>query len=100
LIKLQKNSGGNWDNKKFKDYFQINCWEIINFNVLILLEISDSIAKNNSRPQVERYIIRRKIDEPAFFKNSLDSYPLSENSKFIAKSLSIGSRGIPMFSIN
>ena len=25
FIKLQKNSGGYWDNKKFKDYFQINC---------------------------------------------------------------------------
>jgi hypothetical protein len=36
--KLQKNSGANWDNKKFKDYFQINCLEINNFTVIILSE--------------------------------------------------------------
>jgi hypothetical protein len=36
--KLQKNSGGNWDITKFKDYFQINCLEINNFTVLILSE--------------------------------------------------------------
>ena len=36
--KLQKNSGADWDNTKFKDYFQINCLEINNFTVLILSE--------------------------------------------------------------
>ena len=34
--KLQKNSGANWDNTKFKDYFQIKCLEINNFIVIIL----------------------------------------------------------------
>ena len=36
--KLQKNSGANWDNKKFKDYFQTNCLEINNLIALILSE--------------------------------------------------------------
>jgi hypothetical protein len=36
--KLQKNSGAVWDNKKFKDYFQINCLEINNLIILILSE--------------------------------------------------------------
>jgi hypothetical protein len=34
--KLQKNSGADWDKKKFKDYFQINCLEINNFSLIIL----------------------------------------------------------------
>jgi hypothetical protein len=34
--KLQKNSGANWDNTKFKDYFQIKCLEINNLTVIIL----------------------------------------------------------------
>jgi hypothetical protein len=34
--KLQKISGANWDNTKFKDYFQIKCLEINNFTVIIL----------------------------------------------------------------
>jgi hypothetical protein len=36
--KLAKNSGANWENKKFKDCFQINCSEINYFTVLILSE--------------------------------------------------------------
>ena len=41
--KLQKNSGTNWDNKKFKDYFQTNYLEINNLTLLILSENRDSI---------------------------------------------------------
>jgi hypothetical protein len=78
---LQKMRGGNWDKKKFKDYFQINCLIIIYFIFLILFEISDKIAKNDRKTHEERYIIRRKIEEPAFFKNYFESYPFSENSK-------------------
>ena len=37
--KLQKNSGANWDNTKFKDYFQTNCLEI---NILIALILSEN----------------------------------------------------------
>jgi hypothetical protein len=40
--KLQKNSGADWDNKKFKDYFQINCLEINIFTVVIHSEIYDN----------------------------------------------------------
>jgi hypothetical protein len=47
-------SGGNWDIKKFKDCFQINCLAINYFIVLILFEISDSIEKNNRRIHKER----------------------------------------------
>jgi hypothetical protein len=41
--KLQKNSGTNWDNKKFKDYLQTNYLEINNLTLLILSENRDSI---------------------------------------------------------
>jgi hypothetical protein len=47
-------SGGNWDIKKFRDCFQINYLAIIFFIVVILLEISDSIEKNNKRTHKER----------------------------------------------
>jgi hypothetical protein len=84
FIRLQKMSGGYWEQKKFNDYFQINCLAIIYFIVLILLEIRDKNPKIIKIPNEERYIIRIKIDEPAFFKKSLDSYPLSENCQFRA----------------
>jgi hypothetical protein len=45
--KLQKNSGANWDNTKFKDYFQIKCLEINNFTVIILSQNLDNIDKIN-----------------------------------------------------
>ena len=51
--KLQKNSGGNWDNMKFKDYFQINCFEINNFTVLILSEQIDKRERKIRNPQKE-----------------------------------------------
>jgi hypothetical protein len=51
--KLQKNSGANWDYKKFKDYFQINCLEINNFTVLIVSEISDNQEKINCNTHKE-----------------------------------------------
>ena len=43
--KLQKNSGGAWDNTKFKDYFQIICSEINDLIVIILSENLDIIDK-------------------------------------------------------
>ena len=43
--KLQKNSGGAWDNTKFKDYFQINYLEINYLNVIILSQNLDKIDK-------------------------------------------------------
>jgi hypothetical protein len=43
--KLQKNSGGAWDNTKFKDYFQIICSEIKDLIVIILSENLDIIDK-------------------------------------------------------
>jgi hypothetical protein len=82
--RLQKMRGGYWDHKKFKDYFQINYFAIIYFIFLILFEIIYSIAKNNRRTHEEINIIRRKIEEPAMFKNYFESYPFSENSKFRA----------------
>ena len=36
--KLQKNSGGDWDNKKFKDYFQTNCCINLDFIAFALFE--------------------------------------------------------------
>jgi hypothetical protein len=51
--KLQKNSGANWDNKKFKDYFQIKCLEINNFTVIILSQNLDKIDKINRITQKE-----------------------------------------------
>ena len=51
--KLHKNSGAYWDNKKFKDYFQINCLEINNFIAFILSEQIDKRERNNRIPQKE-----------------------------------------------
>ena len=51
--KLQKNSGANWENKNFKDYFQINCLEINNLTVLILSEQIDKRERNDRIPQKE-----------------------------------------------
>jgi hypothetical protein len=51
--KLAKNSGANWENKKFKDCFQINCSEINYFTVLILSDLIDKRQKNNKNPHKE-----------------------------------------------
>ena len=45
-------------------------------------------------------MISRKIEEPEFFKNYLESYPFSENYEFKAESFSKESNGIPILSIN
>jgi hypothetical protein len=52
---------------------------IIYFIVRILFEKIDIIEKNNRRTQEQMKIMRRKIDEPAFFKNNFESYPFYEN---------------------
>jgi hypothetical protein len=75
FIRLQKMRGGYWDKKKFKDYFQIRCLAIIYFILHILLETSDRKVKNKSKNQEEMKITRRKIDDPALFKNYFESYP-------------------------
>ena len=51
--KLQKNSGAYWENRNFKDYFQINCLEINYFIVFILSEQIDKRERNNRIPQKE-----------------------------------------------
>jgi hypothetical protein len=77
--KLQKNSGANWDNTKFNDYFQTNSLETNFLIALILSENWDNIDEINRIAQKIMKIIRRKIDEPEFFKNYFESYPFSEN---------------------
>jgi hypothetical protein len=79
FIRLQKIRGGYCDKIKFKDYFQIRCLPMIYFIVYIFFETSDSIVKIKNKIQEEMKITRRKIDDPAFFKNYFDSYPFKEN---------------------
>jgi hypothetical protein len=75
FISVEKKSGGYWENKKFKDYFQNNSLAIIYFSVIILFENRLSNVKNNRRNHEEMNKNSRKTEEPAFFKKYFDSYP-------------------------
>lgn len=65
-----------------------------------MLEKGDKSVKSNIKVQLEMNIIMKNTDEPEFFKNYLESYPLSENWILRAESFYIESKGIPRNSMN
>jgi hypothetical protein len=75
FIMLQNKRGRYCDKIKLKDYFQIKFFPINYFICLILFDFKERIETNNRRLQEEMKITRKKIDDPTFYKNYLESYP-------------------------
>jgi hypothetical protein len=44
-----------------------------------MIEKGDKRVKNSRKTQHKTKIIMKKIDDPEFFRNYFESYPLSEN---------------------
>jgi hypothetical protein len=64
---------------KFIDCFHINYLASFYYKQAILFENRDKRDSNNRIIQPKMYIIRKKREDPEFFKNCLELNPFSEN---------------------